>query len=61
MKAQKLNKRQAHWVLYLSRFDFTSKHVPGTKMGKVDGLCRKLDQKIDVENDNDDQTLIREQ
>ena len=23
MKAQKLNQRQARWVLYLSRFDFT--------------------------------------
>jgi len=36
MKAQKLNQRQAHWALYLSRFDFTLKHVPGTKMGKTD-------------------------
>ena len=25
MKVQKLNKRQAYWVLYLSRFDFTLK------------------------------------
>jgi len=31
MKAQKLNKRQARWALYLSRFDFTLKHVPETK------------------------------
>jgi len=40
MKAQKLNHRQAQWVLYLLRFDFTLKHVPGTKMRKVDGLSR---------------------
>jgi len=39
MKEQKLNQRQARWALYLSRFDFTLKHVPGTKMGKVDGLA----------------------
>jgi len=40
MKAQKLNRRQARWALYLSRFDFTLKHVTGTKMGKADGLSR---------------------
>jgi len=38
MKAQKLNRRQARWALYLSRFDFTLKHVAGAKMGKADGL-----------------------
>jgi len=43
MKAQKLNRRQARWALYLSRFDFTLKHVPGTKMGKADGLSRRSD------------------
>ena len=43
MKAQKLNRRQARWVLYLSRFDFMLKHVPGSKMGKADSLSRRLD------------------
>jgi len=43
MKVQNLNCRQAQWTLYLSRFDFTLKHVPGTKMGKVDGLSRHSD------------------
>jgi len=43
MKAQKLNCRQVQWALYLSRFDFTLKHVPGTKMGKADGLSRRSD------------------
>jgi len=43
MKVQKLNQRQAQWALYLSRFDFTLKHVPGTRMGKADKLSRKLD------------------
>ena len=38
MKAQKLNRRQARWALYLSWFDFILKHVVGTKMGKADGL-----------------------
>ena len=40
MKVQKLNCRHAQWALYLSRFDFTLKHVPGTKMEKTDGLSK---------------------
>ena len=53
MKVQKLNCKQARWALYLSRFDFTLKHVSGTKMEKADRLSRQLDWKIGVENDND--------
>ena len=52
MKVQKLNRRQAYWTFYLSRFNFTLKHVPGTKMRKTDGLSKRLDQKIETENDN---------
>jgi len=33
MSNQKLNKRQAQWALYLSRFDFHLKHVPESSMG----------------------------
>ena len=43
MKVQKLNHRQARWALYLSRFDFTLKHVPGIRMRKADGLKRRPD------------------
>jgi len=43
-----LNRRQAYWVLYLSRFDFTLKYVPGTKMGKADKLSRRPNWKIGV-------------
>ena len=46
MKAQNLNKRQAYQILYLSRFDFTLKYIPGTKIEKVDGLSGRLDWKI---------------
>ena len=60
MKAQKLNRRQAQWALYLSRFDFTLKHVPGTKMGKADGLSRQSDWKVGVEKDNDNQVFIKD-
>ena len=59
MKAQKLNRRQARWALYLSRFDFTLKHVLGSKMGKADSLSRRPDWKVGVEKDNKDETLVK--
>jgi len=59
MKAQKLNRRQAKWVLYLSRFNFILKHVPGSKMGKADSLSRRLDWEIRVDKDNEDKTLVK--
>ena len=61
MKAQKLNRRQVCQTLYLLRSDFTLEHVPETKIEKVDKLSRRLDQKIGVEKDNENQTLIKEQ
>jgi len=54
-----LNRRQARWALYLSRFDFTLKHVAGTKMEKADGLSRRLDWKIRVDKDNSNQVFIK--
>jgi len=59
MKAQKLNRRQARWALYLSRFDFMLKHVPESKMGKADSLSRRLDWEVGVEKDNEDETLVK--
>jgi len=43
MKVQKLNRRQACWALYLSKFDFTLKHVPKTKIERTDRLSRRPD------------------
>ena len=60
MKTQKLNCRQARWALYLSRFDLTLKHVLGTRMGKVDGLSRRLDWKVGVEKNNENQIVVKE-
>ena len=60
IKVQKLNRRQAQWVLYLSRFDFILKHVLETKMGKADGLSRQPDQKVGVEKDNENQIFIKD-
>ena len=60
IKVQNLNQRQARWTLYLSRFDFTLKHVPETKMGKADRLSRQPDWKVGIEKDNDNQVLIKD-
>jgi len=59
MKAQKLNRKQARWALYLSRFDFRLKHVPGSKMGKADSLRRRPDWEVGVEKDNKNETLVK--
>ena len=60
MKAQKLNRRQARWALYLSRFNFTLKHVVGTKMGKADRLSKRADWKISIDKDNENQVFIKD-
>jgi len=44
----------------LSRFDFILKHVPEARMGKVNGLSRRLDWKVGVEKDNEDQVIIKD-
>jgi len=59
MKAQKLNRRQARWALYLSRFDFALKYVPGSKMEKADSLSRRPNWETGVEKNNEDETLIK--
>ena len=46
MSNQKLNRQQARWALYLSRFDFMLKHISGSKMGKADGLSRRPDWEV---------------
>ena len=59
MKVQKLIRRQARWALYLSRFNFTLKHVLGSKIGKADSLSRRPDWEVGVEKDNEDQKLVK--
>ena len=43
MKVQKLNRRQAYQVLYLSKFNFILKYVLETKIEKVDRLGKRPD------------------
>ena len=61
MKAQKLNRRQARWSLYLSRFDFALKHVAGKSMGRADSLSRRVDWAEEVEKDNENQVMVKEE
>jgi len=61
MKAQKLNRRQARWSLYLSRFDFALKHVAGKSMERADSLSRRVDWAEGVEKDNENQVMLKEE
>ena len=46
--------------MYLSRFDFILKHVPETRMRKVDGLSRRPDWKVGVDKNNENQIIIKD-
>ena len=46
-------------MLYLSRFDFMLKYVLESKIGKVDSLNRRPDQKVEVKRDSEDEMLIK--
>jgi len=59
MSSQNLNRRQARWALYLSRFDFVLKHIPGSKIGKAERLSKRSDWEKGVEEDNEERTLLK--
>ena len=61
ISSQKLNHRQARWALYLSRFNFILKHVPGKSMGKVDSLSRRPDWQVGIDKDNEDRVLVKKE
>ena len=56
--AKKLNRRQARWSLYLSRFFFDLYHRPGRCSGKPDALSRRSDHGKG-EDDNKDVILLK--
>ena len=56
-----MNQRQTKWVLYLSRFNLTLKHVLGVRIEKVDRLSKRPNLKVEIENDNKNQKLIKEE
>ena len=58
MKRQDLNRRQARWAQYLSRFSFLWSHKAGSTMGKADALSRREDHAVGVADDNKGVTMI---
>jgi len=58
MTAKKLNRRQAHWSLYLARFDFKLVYRPGRSMGKPNALSWRPNHGNRA-SDNEDVVLLR--
>ena len=58
MKRQDLNRRQARWAQYLSRFNFKWTHKAGSTMGKADMLSRQEDHTVGAADDNKGVTVI---
>ncbi|ESK87491.1 hypothetical protein Moror_11577 [Moniliophthora roreri MCA 2997] len=56
--AQKLNRRQARWNLFLSEFDLQLIHTAGTKMTQSDALSRRPDHIDNNENDNNNVVML---
>ena len=52
MKRQDLNRRQARWAQYLSRFNFKWVHKAGAQMGKPDALSHREDHAVGIQDDN---------
>ena len=52
MTRQDLNRRQARWAQYLSRFNLKWLHKAGVTMGKANALSRREDHMIGIEDDN---------
>src|ERR1700678_1174684 len=58
--AQKLNRRQARWSLYLSEFDVKLVHMPGAKMIQSDTLSRWPNHGEGTEQDNENMIMLPE-
>uniref|UniRef100_A0A0W0GCL2 Putative reverse transcriptase-rnase h-integrase n=1 Tax=Moniliophthora roreri TaxID=221103 RepID=A0A0W0GCL2_MONRR len=58
--AQKLNRRQARWSLFLSEFDLGLVHVSEKSITQADTLSRQSNEQDDVNNNNKDIILLLE-
>jgi hypothetical protein len=56
--AQKLNDRQARWLLYLSGFDLKLIYLPGTKMVQSDAFSRRPDYGTDERMEEEDKIVL---
>ncbi|KAH0608780.1 uncharacterized protein H6S33_001008 [Morchella sextelata] len=58
MRTKQLNRRQARWAEYLSRFNFVIKYRPGKQGGKPDALTRRS---ADLPGEGDERQLHQSQ
>jgi len=58
MEAKNLTRRQARWVLFLSRFDFELHYKPGKLSAKPDALSRRADHFKSDEDDNTERIIF---
>ena len=58
--AQKLNRQQARWALYLSEFNIKLIHLPGSKMIQSDTLSHQPDFIPEEDHDNENRILLPE-
>lgn len=56
--AQKLNRHQIQWSIFLSRFNLVITYRPGKSGGKPDALSRCVDHKPDNAEENKDVVLL---
>uniref|UniRef100_A0A0W0F853 Reverse transcriptase-rnase h-integrase n=1 Tax=Moniliophthora roreri TaxID=221103 RepID=A0A0W0F853_MONRR len=56
--AQKLNRRQARWSLFLSEFNLGLVHVPGKSISQADALSRRSNEQDEVDSDNEDVVVL---
>ena len=55
--AQKLNRQQARWSLYLSQFNIQLVHQPGKTLTQADALSQRVDHNLG-DHDNEEVTLL---
>uniref|UniRef100_A0A0W0F8R8 Reverse transcriptase domain-containing protein n=1 Tax=Moniliophthora roreri TaxID=221103 RepID=A0A0W0F8R8_MONRR len=59
--AQKLNRQQARWSLFLSEFNLGLVHVPRKLITQADALSRWSNEQDDIDNNNEDIVVLLDQ
>ncbi|ESK82014.1 pro-pol protein [Moniliophthora roreri MCA 2997] len=59
--AQKLNRQQARWSLFLSEFDLGLVHVSGKSITQADALSQRSNEQDDVDTDNENIIALPDQ
>ena len=45
--------------MYLLRFNFILKHIPGSKIKKANSLSKRLDWEVEVKKNNENKILVK--